>query len=281
MSGWKKPDHVEAELNAIIGNPRDAWKRYRALEESADGRVINVDICRNLSPEYGVTGLALRKRRTLYTEATFKPAKTASRLFFEHEVARRKSTDVLFTGGGPASGKTTALKNVSADAIQKFGLILDTSLTNLAEVVQQIRLCHQHQHTVHITWVYCPFPTAIAQMLARAARIGRYITLARMAALHRSSHEVILHLAEHIDRYSSPRRLLVLHVIDSTGEASDLTVVGNGAKPTAVEKRTLSKIRRRLADNLTHITDQEAHHAFEAFRQTRPLPRDVAQAVQR
>ena len=59
MTGWEKPDRIEAKLNAIISDPEDAWKRYCDLTESAHGRVINVDICRNLTPEYGATGPAL------------------------------------------------------------------------------------------------------------------------------------------------------------------------------------------------------------------------------
>ena len=107
----------ERELAAIVQNP-DADQRYNAIPLTYGGLVVNIDLYRELLPEYqldaqGAATPAVRQSRTKYTAATYASAKAASMDRFQREV--RHARRVILLGGGPASGKTSVLRRLIGD----------------------------------------------------------------------------------------------------------------------------------------------------------------------
>lgn len=187
---------VHDELVAIVADPSRCWESYCALPESHSGKVINIDIFRDLHPEYHGSGDDRRRRRTHLTPATYAPAKQASREWYAQRVAELEPGSILFTGGGPASGKTRSMLDNFGDYLASVDLVMDTSLTDIEEAQRQIALATEHGHVVVVAWIYRPFAKAVQSMIERACSDGRYITLERMATLHRGSKEAFLSLAK-------------------------------------------------------------------------------------
>jgi hypothetical protein len=213
---FRSPIDVESELCKILENRQSVWDEYCRIPETRLGKIINIDIFRKFSPEYRDEGPWGREKRTYFSEATFIPSKEASRYYFNERVNLLKMGVVRFTGGGPGSGKTSALL-LEKNLLHNQDLIIDTSLTNYEEVCQQIQACHKGGNKVLITWIFTEFSQAIQNMIDRAIRFGRCIDIERMARLHVGSKMVAMNAIKN-HTIISEGGPFDFHIIDGYGK---------------------------------------------------------------
>lgn len=251
---------VETELFALCAQSEEMWAQYCQLAETHRGTVINIDLFRDLHPAYAAPGPDRRERRTRLTPATYRPAKKASREWYDRLIAESEPGSVLFTGGGPASGKTRSLSQVFGSYRDAFDRILDTSLTNLVEARTQIEHASAYGHAVKVVWVYRPFHLAVHSMIERACTDGRFITLARMAFLHRGSKEAFLALGH---QYCGSQAVTVQCIINAFEEDDS-------------GERSLEAAIPLVISDLTRTTEHVARHAFEQYCQCHTVPEDLA-----
>jgi len=254
---------VERELAEILANRTVADRLYNALPEALGGRVINIDLYRDLHPEYSRDGTDRRERRTRLTPATYGPAKIASKDRFLRSLAHGQGQVVLIMGGGPASGKSTSLRATLGNPQDLADIVYDTSLASSSEALAFVASSLEAGHTVKIAWVDRPFPRAIDSMVARACVDGRYLTLERMATLHRGSRQAILDVAE---AYRSDERV-------------EIAGIDNRYEERKPALRDLDPLVTAVRSSLKGVTHDAARAAFDAYRRSHDVPPDVERAL--
>ncbi len=131
----------------LRSEPERAWHAYRQMPETDGGRTVNVDLARLLCPEYACRGTvdAVRHARTRLTPATYGTAKAFCDAAFATLLISLPQTLVLFSSGGPASGKTTALRLFAEAEASIPGsvapIIYDTAFSNLTTALRDIDRC--------------------------------------------------------------------------------------------------------------------------------------------
>ena len=106
-------------LNQIMDDPDAAIAQYAKIGETNGGKIINTDLVRELSPDY------LADRTLAFN--VHQPASALSEIMFNKRVAETMGEEGtwIFTGGGPASGKTAGLSKAAEEAAD---LVLDGTL---------------------------------------------------------------------------------------------------------------------------------------------------------
>lgn len=184
----------------LKNNYEEAIQRYNELPETQGGRILNIDIVRELNPSY-----AFDRSKSA---AVHEPASAFTKKIFEDKL---KLTDpqgrdlVLFTGGGTGAGKTTAINSIPevkalADHAQ---LIYDNNMAGFESSVNKIELALKAQKRVGIAYVYRePVDALINGALPRAERMiaekgsGRTVPLNEHLDTHINSLETAIKLAE-------------------------------------------------------------------------------------
>ena len=236
---------IETRLAARVTDDFEkAAADYANLKDSMGGKVLNVDIARELSPEY----LADRTK----SAAVHEPSSYFIKRLYEEKLAEINDGDtVLFTSGGTGAGKTTAIQNVpSARALlEDAAIVYDTNMNSLTSAVKKVeqaleaganvRIIHVQRDPVEAL-VNGSLPRALNQ--AKKYGTGRTVPLEAHADTHRGSAEVIQQLAEHYK--DDPR--VAIRVIDNTR--------GKGGARTAgvdfVRKFDYNDIERKLYEAL-------------------------------
>lgn len=257
---------VERELATLVQDQTLADVAYDKLNGTQQGCVINIDYYRCLHGAYGdLDPATVRQRRTLLTPATYAPAKKAAQDRFRRAIMT-PFDDVIIMGGGPASGKSTA---VAASQVSKGvgsnTLTYDTSLADPQEACEDIRAVLAFQNKVMLLWVYRPFPLAMVSMIERALRDGRYLTARRLAVTHTGSRAAILRIAK---EFSTDHRVAVL-AIDNSG--------ANG-KAHTMDLRTLEDT---LIGTANEVTADIGLRELNAYSQSHDLPKDLYDAIAR
>jgi hypothetical protein len=214
-AGLSDDERQQERILAEFVQGVSADELYNAIELTYHGLVVNIDLYRELIPAYrlnlgGSATPAIRLRRTKFTAATFAPAKAASYDRFQREAA--KARQVIILGGGPASGKTSALRSIIEGIDRSISTVYDTSLTDPASAEQEIGQALRNNRQVRIFWVFKPFVLAIDGMIRRAVAEGRYLTLQRMVDLHTGSRRTLLHI---LHRFAGVHSLNVSVLRDS------------------------------------------------------------------
>jgi hypothetical protein len=221
-AGLPDDERQQERTLAEIVQGASADELYNDIDLAYRGLVINIDLYRELLPAYrlnlaGNASPDIRRRRTQFTAATFAPAKAASYDRFQREAAIARQ--VIILGGGPASGKTSALRAIVDDIDRSTSTVYDTSLTDPATAEQEIGQALRNDRQVRISWVFKPFDLAIDGMIRRAVAEGRYLTLQRMVDLHRGSRRTLLHI---LNRFAGINSLKVAVVRHYAGNISEI-----------------------------------------------------------
>ena len=249
----------ERTLAGIVQGP-SADALYNEIALTYRGLVVNIDLYRELLPAYrldpsGSATPEIRLRRTRYTAATFAPAKAASFDRFQREAARARQ--VIILGGGPTSGKSSALRAIIGKIDRSTATVYDTSLTDPATAEREISHAIRNDRHVQIYWVFKPFAMAIDGMIRRAVAEGRYLTLQRMVDLHRGSRRTLLHILE---RFAGVHSLNVLAVRNLSGNISDIPLAD------------LSTIFQNPEEEITY---ERALQRFQQCEQSLGIPDDL------
>ncbi len=174
-----------AELAADLD---EAARRY-------DAEFANV-FDRNCAQELSADFAASRESRQRWSVATLGPAGGFIDWLFDKKLAELPPESLIaFNAGGQGSGKTTATR--LADTRRTAALVMDGTLQDEARSRAHIAAAIQHGHFVQVRFVYCPWPSAVVNILRRAAKeTGRVVPLTRAAGGHYQSARTVLALAQ-------------------------------------------------------------------------------------
>jgi hypothetical protein len=183
--------HLEAKLKNIVDNQSQADGLYDQIPDSKNGKVIGTDIARELLPEYA----ANREGKILYTHATGRMAQAYAKDRLWREIQNpRGRTKLMFTAGGVAAGKSTA---VTDDMVAASDLVFDGTLRETSWAIQTIELAIRNGWKVEINYVQRPIDLVIRGAISRADRGGRWGSLADLPSIHQAAQASAIRLFKH------------------------------------------------------------------------------------
>jgi hypothetical protein len=190
------PDELrvcEETLRKLRANPEP----YLAEYTSRFGNVLNADDAATLFDEYN-------QDRAKYRVAVH-PAAT----WIRDELFRRALTErapegrnrVVFTAGGNAAGKSTAL--AVSGITSRAHVVFDSTLSNPGHAQRLIEQALAAGKTVTVVHVSRPLEEIFAAMLDRAQREGRVVTIEQLIGSHRGSAQAVRDLSREFEHNSS------------------------------------------------------------------------------
>jgi Zeta toxin len=208
LAGAKPPSIVTGnpitdQFRQYLENHHDeARARYQAINDpdgvgsTLGGRVMSVDLARELSPHYVAD-------RTLSDDVHEPGSDFIKKLYAERlaqPVESGYDPSILFTAGGTGAGKTSAIKripHVQAMA-DKAHIIYDTNIARAASAVDKIDRGKQAGLDSHVAYVYRDPAEALQNgTLPRAERMGRTVPLETHNITHEGSGNSIQELRQH------------------------------------------------------------------------------------
>lgn len=150
-----------------------------------------------------------------YDDANHKTYSQAAFLLYERALKESRD-DVVFTGGGPGSGKTEILVDQIADSGFK-GIVYDSNMSNYDGVVKQIEMARADDRDVEIYGITPDLQSARTFTIQRANRTGRRISDNTFARGHAGFPDVAAKLIENgiIDESD-------VHILDTHDVSNDL-----------------------------------------------------------
>jgi hypothetical protein len=188
------------------------------------GNVINTDNARELSKDYAPGGVEVNDPQTnaargMWSNAVHEPASALVKEIYRRELKKRPGPDqlalVVFTAGGAAAGKTTAVRSSPkvADIVQPAQIVNDSTLSSWRSANQRIMQALEAGKKVAIVYVHRdPVEAFVNGALGQIDRLGRTLPLEVYLQTHVDAPRVTLQLAEKF--YGDPR--VAISVIDNS-----------------------------------------------------------------
>ena len=192
----------------ISANPQAAIEQYKLLPQTKGGKILNADLVRELSPDY-------LKDRSL-AKNVHEPASALNKVMYQQRLAQDAGQEGVwvFTGGGPASGKSAGLSDAAEDAAD---LVMDGTLANFDKSVGLIDGAADSGKKIKIVYIDRDPEKAIVQMLDRAIEEGRPVPLDVFLDTHRDARQSIKKLT---DKYANDPRVDI-QIWDNQGGKGD------------------------------------------------------------
>lgn len=211
------PEEREAEtaMGEVVADFDRAWTEYVKLDDAEGGRVLNVDVARELSPDY-------RANRTKYSDAVHAPASAFIQEAFRRQLAREDLPGppiVVVLAGGAASGKTSVVS--ASGGTLDAQITVDTTADKLPKARRMIQEALDSGRRVNVQYVYRPVDGpngAAAGLFQRAMKTGRTVPIEVFARGHVQSQETILALA---DEFADDTRVNI-EVYANDGRLNDM-----------------------------------------------------------
>ena len=191
MEGDPVGDLFNREIAADVDG---AVAAYKQIPKTKGGKIIDADQFRELSPEY-------RENRGLAPNV-HEPASALSKVYFTRllDETRGQEGNWIFTGGGPASGKSAAVSDAMEDAAQG---VVDGTMGNYRKVIQQVsRVLEDPTKTATLVYIDREPLKAFNLALKRAADMetelgtGRTIPAKAFIDMHVDSRKAIREINE-------------------------------------------------------------------------------------
>lgn len=176
-------------MRDLLGDQKEADRRYDALDASNSGRVISTDIARHLDTRYARQP-EKGKVRDLAPSWDLAWRYSQDRLLREIK-DRGKRKRIRFMSGGWGAGKTFALRN---EPTVKPCLIWDGTLGDLPWAVTMIDLALRHKWRVEVVYVFRDLELALYGAVQRKREVGRGVPLEKLPKNHRDVQQTILNL---------------------------------------------------------------------------------------
>jgi len=252
---------VEARFAQYLENNTD---EAIALYQTRFGKEINADNARELSKDYAPGGIEATDPRTkaaraLWSNAVHEPASALVKEIYRRKLREGAGPDqldwVIFTAGGTAAGKTTAIKAVPAIAgiMQAAQIIYDSTLSSLPSSSIRIRQALEAGKKVSIIYVHRdPVEAFVNGSLSQPDRMGRTIPLEVFLGTHIGAPKVVLHLAE---QYKGDPRVAI-GVIDNSRGRGKAVVADLEFLRRVADKYSAAALRAKLNQALEEAYEQ-------------------------
>jgi thymidylate kinase len=221
--------------------------QYQQLPESDQGRTLNTDVARELSPAY-------RADRTKSADVHEPSSEFVKRLYADKLAAptpKGQEPTVIFTAGGTGAGKTTGMeivKKINPKAA-KAEIVYDTNMNKFESADKKIRQALKAGRRVNIIYTHRDPVEALENgALKRAMRMeeelgtGRTVPLSEHARTHLGARQVVEQLAA---KYKKNRKVDI-QVIDNSRGAGKAVVSTIDKLPKLDE----NQVRKELRDAL-------------------------------
>lgn len=180
--------------------------------------LVSTDEAKELFPAYSADS----RSRSLHSESVHAASKLLASMVWQRALQqplRLPRNIVLFTAGGAASGKTTALRRNSAvqHLMPQVQIIRDTTLAD--ETTSKVRVAEvlASGRTAQIVLVVTPIRQAVKWLVDRAMREGRSVPASAMARSHWRSQQTVLSLDERFRDNPAVRINLIFNDGSGTG----------------------------------------------------------------
>ena len=247
---------VEEELVSIVENREEADKIYDEIKGSMRGKVLCVDLARQLSPSY-LSNKA--KSRHVWTPATFNPsmAYIVDRLDREIRGTTKKNPLLLILTGGPGSGKTTCVNKVLLEKVKQADLIFHGTVTRFEADQKLIDRALLFGWRVELYFVYRPYHDMVLSMLQKTQHTGSYVGLGKSKDMSRMHVESIICFEQTFYNFQE-RRNIAFYVVepDSMGEVYiDVKEFFSRPRPTI---KSLLDIEERAKERFVKLGGDES-----------------------
>lgn len=253
----KEEREVEARFARYLEeHTEQAIARYK----EKFGKEINTDNARELSIDYAPGGIEAtdaksREGRSTWSNAVHEPASALVKEIYRRELLTTAPAEqrnhVVFTAGGPAAGKTTAIRSALplAKLVSRAQIIYDTTLSSLASAIDRISQALNAGKTVSIVYVHRdPVEAFINGVLPQTDRLGRIVPLEVFQELHLEAPKVQLQIAK---QYGNDSRVGISVIDNSRGRGkaavADLELVKRAASTYTPESLKL-QLHQALED---------------------------------
>jgi hypothetical protein len=181
---------INAKLEQKIFSDFDkAVEEYSNLPDTRNGKLLDTDQARELSPEY-------RADRSLAPKV-HEAASAFTQRAFETRMAKAPDGGlVMFMAGGGGAGKSSA-EHLLASEMDRANTILDGTLSSYDKAARNIQMALDNNQSVIIAYVYRePVEAMQNGVLTRAMKRGRTVTIDAVVKGHAGSSEVVRRLQE-------------------------------------------------------------------------------------
>ncbi|HWD99691.1 MAG TPA: zeta toxin family protein [Bryobacteraceae bacterium] len=217
----------------ILAKLAEDPERYLEEYERRFGNVLNADNAATLFEEYEAD--RARYREAVHPAATWIRDELFRRKLREEDAQRRDT--VVFTAGGNAAGKSTALEFTGAH--REARAVLDSTFSNPEHARKLVNQVLAAGKRVVILYVRRPLDDAIRGMLDRAADQGRVVTIEQMIRSDRGAAETMQSLWREF--HPNPR-VAMRFVQNSSADAREASVELAMPKGYTVNRRALHEI---------------------------------------
>jgi SPP1 gp7 family putative phage head morphogenesis protein len=250
-NGLLNPSQVAIETamaNHIASNPRAAANAYARLKDTMGGKVMSVDIARELSPHY----LADRTQSSAVQE----PGSWLVKQMYAEKLAqpagKGQLPTVLFTAGGMGAGKTTGLDDTMPMAQKQAQIIYDSNLSNPASAISKINQALQAGKLVSLAYVdRHPADAFMNGAVKRAVNqeekhgTGRTVSIDTFLKTHYDARASIDKIYAH---FKDNPRVSIKFVENRYGKGGAQLVTHDQMKP--LDQSTYSSMRGQIANEL-------------------------------
>jgi hypothetical protein len=150
----------------------------------------------------------------------------------------RIKNSVVFTAGGNASGKSTAI--AVAEAAQGFQVILDSTLSNAEHARRLIDDALTAGKAISILYMNRPLADALKAMIERAGRDGRVVAIDQLINSQRAAAETVRGLWR--DFAQDPRFAFVFLHNSAEGNTTETGVEGAVLRDYTESRRDLHEL---------------------------------------
>ena len=208
---------------------------YAQLPGTDAGHVIDVDMVRELSPQYR----ADRSQAARIHRAASDLSKELFAQALARPVAQGRDPVAVFTAGGGGSGKSTAIRQLLGEG--RADVTLDGTLSKLERARQQVQAALDSGRDVQIRYVYRSPAKAAQGAIERAIASGRPVPVDVLAQAHANAPRVVKALAQ---EYAGHEKVEIIFIHNDGESLADAFVAP--------------------VEEIPDVDEQEARRAFES-----------------
>jgi len=262
-----EPSQIKAQAKDIF-EAKTASQEYDNLPDSQGGKVLDVDLARQLDTNYQQDPLLVT---SLHHEAV---SNFMKRKFIERmaQPVTVEGEYVEFLAGGGGSGKNTAAKQLNLG--DQAHTVWNGALSNYDSAKSMIEDALASGRRVGIDFIYRPVEKAVEGNIVRAhEEEGRAVPLKVLADAHKGAIETVKRL---LSEYEG-NGLVSFNVVDNSGTREDMTLVPQNELMSFMESHSYDEgIYKTVEETYNRL--KGAGYEFQGQR--KPVERRVAQAVE-